>query len=130
MYRCRFDIRSIGIGAAIAKHAAKAGASVVLFARSEDKLASLANEIHDLAGDTIQVFCTVVDVRDFDQLDTGIKIVVKQSGPIDVLVNNAGLALSASAAFPQLAIKDIVQMAETNIQGKTCRLVMLVNYWQ
>lgn len=56
-------------------------------------------------------------MREYDQLDTAIKNVVKQSGPIDVLINNAGLALGAPARFPDLKMKDIIQMVQTNIQG-------------
>lgn len=109
---------SRGIGAAIAKRTAREGANLVLFARSHDRLKTLAHEIQDLVGqDAIQVFCTVVDVCEYDQLETAMKNVEKQAGRIDVLVNNAGLAIGAPAAFPDLAMKDIVTMVQTNIQG-------------
>lgn len=115
-----------GIGAAIAKRAAQEGANLILFARSEDKLAALSHEIQATVGqNAIQVFCTVVDVREYDQLDTAIKNVVKKSGPIDVVVNNAGLALGAPARFPDLEMKDIIQMVQTNIQGLLATILNL-----
>lgn len=108
----------MGIGAAIAKRAAQEGANLILIARSEDKLQALAHEIGATVGqNAIQVFTTVCDVRDYEGLEKAIKNVVKKSGPIDVLVNNAGLAIGAPAAFPNLKMQDIITMVQTNIQG-------------
>lgn len=109
----------MGIGAAIAKKLASLQANLILFARSGDKLSDLAKEIQDITGSKTGVFCTVVDVRDHSALDTAVKHVVKEleGGAIDVLINNAGLALGAPNAFPNLKIEDIVTMTGTNING-------------
>ncbi|KAF2450768.1 NAD(P)-binding protein [Karstenula rhodostoma CBS 690.94] len=40
-----------------------------------------------------------------------------ESGPIDALINNAGLALGAPAAFSDLKIRGVVTMTGTNING-------------
>lgn len=110
---------SMGIGAAIAKRLAHEQANLILFARSADKLQSLAQEIHDIAGDKNHVIATVVDVTDYNALETAIKNVVDhlESKQIDVLINNAGLALGAPAPFPDLKIEDVITMTSTNING-------------
>ena len=42
---------------------------------------------------------------------------VNKLGPIDVLVNNAGLAVGAPSRFPDLTIDQITTMSGTNING-------------
>ena len=37
--------------------------------------------------------------------------------PIDVLINNAGLALGAPSTFPDLSISDVITMTGTNVNG-------------
>ncbi|KAF2112161.1 short chain dehydrogenase/ reductase-like protein [Lophiotrema nucula] len=108
---------SMGIGAAIAKRLAQEQANLILFARSGDKLKNLSKEVRDEVGTSIQILTTVVDVREYSQLDAAVKNVVETVGPIDVLINNAGLALGAPAAFPDLNIEDIITMTSTNING-------------
>lgn len=109
----------MGIGAAIAKKLATLEANLILFARSGDKLAALAKEIQALTDSQTKVFCTVVDVRDHAALSTAVENVTKELSPgaIDVLINNAGLALGAPNSFPDLKVDDIVTMTETNING-------------
>jgi len=107
---------SIGIGAAIAKRLAAESATLILFARSEDKLKACAEELkNDHAG--LKVFTTTVDVQDHKALSTAVSNIVKEVGHIDVLINNAGLAIGAPNAFPELKIQDIITMTGTNING-------------
>lgn len=56
-------------------------------------------------------------MREYDQIDKAITNVVKKVGAIDVLINNAGLALGAPSQFPNLEMKDIITMSRTNIEG-------------
>ena len=74
---------SRGIGEAMARRFAAAGARVSLAARSADSLAALAKELNGTA--------FAVDLLDTAAVDELIPRVEAQSGPIDVLVNNAGL---------------------------------------
>ncbi|MDJ0994704.1 MAG: SDR family oxidoreductase [Dinoroseobacter sp.] len=74
---------SQGIGAATAKHFASLGARVVLVARSADKLAALAEETGGLA--------LPCDVADFSALSTAVATAARETGGVDVLVNNAGV---------------------------------------
>jgi 3-hydroxy acid dehydrogenase/malonic semialdehyde reductase len=108
---------SMGIGAAIARRLAHEQANLILFARSADKLKALSGYIYFHFGSSVKVFTVVVDVRDFSSLETAIKNVVNHTGPIDILINNAGLALGAPNTFPDLKIEDIITMSSTNING-------------
>lgn len=107
---------SMGIGAALAHHLAQEQASLVLFARSGDKLKSLAQDLQKKYP-SIKVFTTIVDVSDHTAISIAVQNVVKEAGPIDVLINNAGLALGAPATFPDLKIEDVATMTGTNVNG-------------
>ncbi|KAL6708812.1 hypothetical protein ACN47E_002219 [Coniothyrium glycines] len=107
---------SMGIGAAIAKRLAADSATLVLFARSADRLNAVADELKS-AYQGLKVFTTTVDVQDHAALSSAVSNIVSQVGHIDVLVNNAGLALGAPNAFPDLKIEDIITMTGTNING-------------
>ena len=74
---------SRGIGAALAKEFASAGAIVSVVARSRAQLESLAMAI---GGSAFQA-----DLLDDDQVDALVPRIEAEAGPIDVLVNNAGL---------------------------------------
>ncbi|KAH5763660.1 hypothetical protein HBI88_159440 [Parastagonospora nodorum] len=107
---------SMGIGAAIARRLAAEQATLILFARSSDKLTTLAKDLQDAHPD-LKVFTTSVDVQDHAALSTAISNIVSQVSHIDVLINNAGLALGAPSPFPDLKIQDIITMTSTNING-------------
>ncbi|THZ00938.1 NADP-dependent L-serine/L-allo-threonine dehydrogenase ydfG [Aureobasidium pullulans] len=107
---------SMGIGAAIARSLAASGANLALFSRSEDKLQALAEEIKS-AHEGVKVTYRAVDVGDHEAVDKAVASVVKEMGEINVLINNAGLALGAPNAFPDLKITDIITMNNTNING-------------
>ncbi|XPS79954.1 hypothetical protein M3J09_011921 [Ascochyta lentis] len=107
---------SMGIGATIAQRLAHESANLVLFARSEDKLKNVAQECRK-ANAGIQVHFASVDVSNHESLAKAVSSAVKELGPIDVLINNAGLALGAPSAFPDLKIEQINTMAGTNING-------------
>ncbi|KAF1998655.1 short chain dehydrogenase/ reductase-like protein [Amniculicola lignicola CBS 123094] len=107
---------SMGIGAAIAKRLAKSQANPILSARSGDKLYALAKEI----GETetkISIYTQIVDIQSHASIDTALKGIVEELGPIDILINNADLTLGAPAPFPDLKIEDIITMTGTNING-------------
>jgi len=79
---------SQGIGRACAQELAKAGASVALAARNQEKLQEVVREIA-AHGNTAAAFA--IDVGEEEQIKSGIKAVVAQFGKIDILVNNAGI---------------------------------------
>ncbi|KAH6643068.1 short chain dehydrogenase/ reductase-like protein [Boeremia exigua] len=107
---------SMGIGAAIAKRLASESANLILFARSEDKLDSVAHECKSMQS-SIKVHTTSVDVSDHESMRKAVSNAVNKLGPIDILINNAGLAVGAPNRFPDLTIDQITTMSGTNING-------------
>ncbi len=88
---------SSGIGAATALVLAAAGARVVLGARRTDRLATLAAEIKAAGG--LARF-RALDVTRLDDMKAFADFAGDEFGPIDVLVNNAGvMPLSPLAAL-------------------------------
>jgi 2-deoxy-D-gluconate 3-dehydrogenase len=78
---------SRGIGAAIARALAEAGADVALAARSSTALAAVAAEIEAVGRRAFPVVC---DVTSRDQVEACAREAEERLGRIDVLVNNAG----------------------------------------
>ena len=83
-----------GIGRAIAAGFAEAGATVVIAARNGKKSAEAATEIKASGGRAIAV---TSDVSDRAQIERMVDAVNADVGPIDVLVNNAGIGFHADA---------------------------------
>jgi short-subunit dehydrogenase len=79
---------SRGIGRSIAVAMAGAGAKVALVARDAEVLAALAEELGGTSHPT--------DLLDRDQRGTLLERVEADAGPVDVLVNNAGLHHAAT----------------------------------
>lgn len=79
---------SRGIGFAIARGLAEAGATVVLNSRDKHALAEAERELSD-AG--LSTGLSVFDVTDSDAVVAAIDEIEREIGPIDILVNNAGL---------------------------------------
>ena len=99
-----------GFGEATARRFAKARAKVILVGRRKDRLDRLTQELgaHSLA--------VVADVRDQDGMARAIADLPKGFAAIDVLVNNAGLALGLEPA--QAAnLSDWTTMIDTNCKG-------------
>jgi NAD(P)-dependent dehydrogenase (short-subunit alcohol dehydrogenase family) len=80
---------SRGIGLAIAKGLAGAGASVALAARSEETLDQAAREIESAGGKAIAV---ATDITDPAAVRALVDQTVAAFGTVDILVNNAGVA--------------------------------------
>lgn len=80
---------SKGIGASIAEHLAKEGASVVVnYASSKSGADAVVKRITDAGGIAVAVGASVTDP---EQIKTLIAETLKAYGKIDVLVNNAGI---------------------------------------
>lgn len=79
---------SRGIGAAIARELARAGAEVALLARSHDALSAVSREIEADGGQS-RVY--TVDVGDGAALEAGLTQAHADLGRLDILVNNAGI---------------------------------------
>ena len=77
---------SKGIGEAIAKIYAAAGASVVISSRKKESVDEVANAIVKSGGKAIAIACHMGNMQDVDRL---VKETVSAYGGIDILVNNA-----------------------------------------
>src|ERR1700674_3738603 len=78
---------SLGIGRAIARQFAQAGADVAIMARRQGPLAEAAAAIGSQPGQVLAVAC---DVRRADDIAAGFARVAQAFGRVDILVNNAG----------------------------------------
>jgi NADP-dependent 3-hydroxy acid dehydrogenase YdfG len=81
---------SSGIGEATAEALAAEGATVVVAARREERLADLAKRIEENGGKVLAAAC---DVADEDQAHGLIRKAEEEFGSVDILVNNAGVML-------------------------------------
>jgi len=79
---------SRGIGAAAAVAMAKAGASVVLAARSVGQIEALAEEIRGAGGHAVAVKC---DVSAFNDVQRAVDTCIETFGKLDIFVANAGV---------------------------------------
>src|SRR5579884_1127216 len=84
---------SSGIGAEAARHFAQAGAQVVLLSEREEELNAVAYSIQRAGG---QAAALVVDLSHPEQVEGLISHVEQQVGPVDILINNAGVGLGAT----------------------------------
>ena len=103
---------SSGIGAAAATLLAARGARVVLGARREDRLASLAGRITDAGGEAIYLATDVKKRADVARL---VDLACTRYGRLDVLINNAGVGLISP--LDDLRVEDWDEMIDVNIKG-------------
>jgi 3-hydroxy acid dehydrogenase / malonic semialdehyde reductase len=101
---------SSGFGAAIARRFAASGARVIASARRAERLKDLAAELGP------SVLPVTLDVRDRAAVFAAVSDLPGEFAGIDVLVNNAGLALGQDAA-PTADLDDWDQMVDTNCKG-------------
>ncbi len=101
-----------GIGHQTALEFARAGASVVVAGRRQERLQAVAREIESLG---CQALAVRADVSDQAQVERLIAKTVTKFGRLDVLVNNAGVALAAP--FSNMSIEDFRQLMEVNFWG-------------
>lgn len=101
---------SSGFGQATCRKLIADGYKVIGTARREDKLKSLASELG------CNFLPLVLDVTKNDAVESLLLQLPKEFQPIDILINNAGLALGLEPAY-QANYDDWETMIETNIIG-------------
>lgn len=108
-----------GIGLALAKRFAAEGYSLVLVARSSDKLAAVANELGRVRVDTI-----AADLATPDGAEAVAKSVSEAGLTIDILINNAGAGLHGPfAATPLERELELIQLNVASLVHLTKRLL-------
>ncbi|WP_210488640.1 SDR family NAD(P)-dependent oxidoreductase [Rufibacter aurantiacus] len=113
---------STGLGFAMAKALAEAGASVLITARSEENISKAVKQLQGLPG---EVFGIAMDVRDEDSIAQAVSWVQNQWGTLDVLVNNAGIGmrtvnpdfLSQPRPFYEVTAQGFRDLIDTNLTG-------------
>ncbi|WP_416873688.1 SDR family oxidoreductase [Kitasatospora sp. SC0581] len=101
-----------GMGAATARLLAASGARVALLARRTERLDSLAEEIAAAGG---QALAVTADVTGQASVDAAAKAVHDAYGPVDLVVNNAGVMLPNPLADGR--IDEWTRMVDTNLTG-------------
>jgi 3-hydroxy acid dehydrogenase / malonic semialdehyde reductase len=105
---------SSGIGEACARRFAAEGADLALWARREDRLRRLAQDLAREHG--VAVRLAAVDVRDRDAVAAEVAASLEAVGPPHILLNNAGLAAGLDP-LQSGDFDDWDRMIETNITG-------------
>jgi NAD(P)-dependent dehydrogenase (short-subunit alcohol dehydrogenase family) len=101
-----------GIGAAIARALAAAGARVVLAARGDAEIAAVAGELRAQGHDAWPATCDVTDEASVARLK---ETAEQRLGAVDLVANNAGD--SAAAPLAKIALADWNRMLAVNATG-------------
>jgi short-subunit dehydrogenase len=100
---------SSGIGAALAVALAREGATVGICARREDRLAAVYEEVRAHAPESRM---WGFDVGDLDAIPGFVSLVETELGPLDLLVNNAGIP--KRRRIPDLSEADLEEVMRIN----------------
>lgn len=105
---------SSGIGKATAYSFGKNGDNLVLCARRLERLEEIKKDIEEKYA--VKVYIYKLDVTIYENVADTVKEIIKTVGNIDILINNAGLALGLDK-FQNYSINDMQTMIDTNIKG-------------
>jgi short-subunit dehydrogenase len=107
---------SRGIGESLAHAFARAGATVALVARTKDAIDSLAAELDGTAHPA--------DLSDPTQVAALVDLVEQDAGPVDVLINNAGVG--TPVAFTDAPDEDLRHVTQVNYlaPAELCRTII------
>ncbi len=103
---------SSGLGRELALQAAKRGATVVLLARNEERLARVKTEIENRGGKALSF---ALDMSDQPAIETQATQILKEVGGVDVLINNAGFAVFEEVE--SASIETVKEMFDVNVIG-------------
>jgi 2-deoxy-D-gluconate 3-dehydrogenase len=101
-----------GIGRGIALGLAEAGCAVAVLARNEEKNERVTDELHSLG---VPALAVKIDLAERGQLQPALDRVEQKLGPINILVNNAGIAVLGGVL--DLAPEDWDRVFETNLNA-------------
>jgi 3-oxoacyl-[acyl-carrier protein] reductase len=101
-----------GLGKALAVAAGQVGARVICAGRRKNKIQQTADEVNKAGGTGTAV---EMDVTDLKSVEKGVKMAEK-NGPIDVLINNAGI-ITGMKAVQDLPVEEWDKIMATNVRG-------------
>ncbi len=93
---------SSGIGEALAKAFAQHGAHVILSARNENELLRVAAQCTEAGAASVSI--QVLDLAQHDAIPGIVEHVLRQSGKVDILINNGGVSQRALAKDTSLDV--------------------------
>lgn len=105
---------SSGIGKASAYRFAENGDNLILCARRKEKLETIKTDIEEKFGVNVDII--QLDVSKYEDVKREIREMLSKVEGIDVLINNAGLALGLEK-FQDYSMEDVEGMIDTNIKG-------------
>ena len=111
-----------GIGEACARKFAKGGYDVIITGRRAQLLANLKKE---LEAEGVRVLALAFDVRNRNAATAAINSLPLEWQQIDVLINNAGLALGLEPEY-EGSFEDWETMIDTNIKGLLTMIRLVV----
>ncbi|MBS1786952.1 MAG: SDR family oxidoreductase [Acidobacteria bacterium] len=101
-----------GIGRETAREFAAAGSKVVVAGRRQGRLTDLVKELESKG---MQALAVATDVADQTQVENLIAAAVEKFGRVDVLVNNAGVAIASR--FMEMPFEDFRRLMDVNFWG-------------
>lgn len=104
-----------GIGKACAEHFAREKAKVIITARREEKLKALADELSKEHG--IDILPRKMDVSNYDEVKYVIENLPDEWKSVDILINNAGLALGFRKMYEEDDISNWHKTIDVNVKG-------------
>ena len=112
-----------GIGRAVAVALARAGARVAACSRTVADVEAVAAEIRAQGGEALALEC---DVADQAQVERAVARAAEALGPIDVLVNNAGVGTVGPSEVADYEVAEWDRIVNVNLRGVflCCRAVL------
>ena len=101
---------SSGIGKATALAFAKAGMELILISRSLEKLEAVVSTIRSLGGKATSIS---LDLSQLGSISSQIEKIARELGPIDILINNAGIAYTNT--LQDTTLEDWQQVINLNL---------------
>ena len=101
-----------GIGKAIALALAKEGVNIILVARTQEEIDSVAAKIRSLR---VKALAITADVADINSVNSAVEKALAEFDTIDILINNAGIA--AFGKFLELEPTDWERIIQVNLMG-------------
>ncbi|TWI03262.1 3-oxoacyl-[acyl-carrier protein] reductase [Flavobacterium tiangeerense] len=101
-----------GIGKAIALALAKEGVNVILVARTQEEIDSVAAKVRSLR---VKALAVTADVADINSVNAAVEKALSEFGAIDILINNAGIA--SFGKFLELEPTDWERIIQVNLMG-------------
>jgi NAD(P)-dependent dehydrogenase (short-subunit alcohol dehydrogenase family) len=103
---------SAGLGRRFALTLASAGAAVAVGARRKDKLDELREEIESAGGRCLPIS---LDMTEPDQIINAVEVAERELGPVQILINNAGVPDAMRAH--KMPLELINKVIDTNLRG-------------